>query len=220
MLISEELFLLATKENGVVDPRIQNGNYALNGALLADLLTAGIIEATDSRKDANLTETSAGSTDHPLLRDARHALAPHLPARASQIVKSSWLSARESIGRSLGADGLVLVEGPRMLGLGQQRFPIVDMDAKKLVIARLGDVLRGEELASSNDAVLLLILQQTNAIHSTLLSEELRGMRSRDVRTRIQDITRSTGGSVATGAVQRALDGLVAVLGGSAATMM
>lgn len=222
MLISEELFLLATKENGAPDPRVQNGNYALGGALLADLLVSGAVDPTDSEKDALLALSSAGTsmTVHPLLRDTSQVLASHLPARASHIVQSSWFSARELIGHSLGADGLVHVEISRMLGLGQPRFPIVDTDAKNLVVARLGDVLRGEEPASQNDTVLLPILQKTNALNSKLLSKELRGMKSQDVRARIQHITQSADGSVATDAVQRTLDGLVAVLSGAAATTM
>lgn len=222
MLISEEMFLLATKENGAPDPRIQNGSYALNGALLADLLASGTVEATDSTKGAKLSSSSASSShiDHPLIREATQALASHLPAKASHIVQSSWLSARESVGRSLGIEGFVQVKGPRMFKLGRTRFPIIDLDAKNRILARVGGVLRGEEAASKNDTVLLPILQDTNALHSTLLSGELRGMKSGDVRERIRTITQSTDGSVATNAVQRALDGLAAVLGASAATMM
>jgi len=105
MLISEELFLLLTKDSGKPESRMTYPSYGLIGALLTDLLLAGRISLTEDRSP-RVYIINSGPTGHPVLDWALTVLPAKDGKRFSSLVSWGRLDPTRHIAASLEAAGV------------------------------------------------------------------------------------------------------------------
>lgn len=149
-------------------------NYAIAGALLADLALADRID-TDPKQLVVLRPEPLGD---PVLDEALATLAA---APAPQPV-SHWLSwyaershaLEEAAFARLVARGILRREDKKILWVfGVRRYPTIDNQERTEVRTRLAALIRGDDLPDPRDAVLIGLLTASHLIYSLFPEPDL-----------------------------------------------
>ena len=157
----EEIVLLALDDTvGALRPMpVMAFNYALAGAVLADLAVAGRID-TDPQQ---LVLLSAAPTGDALLDPALAAIAAEKESKPVGYwlsVLSSWRHELETAALDrLVAQGILRREEKKILWVfGVRRYPTVDNQERTEVLTRLSALILGDDLPDPRDAILLSLL--------------------------------------------------------------
>lgn len=199
MLITEDLFLLLTTDEGKTEGWGTQKGYGLAGAVLADLVVAERISFGDE-KDPRVSVLSGAPTDNRVLDAALARVAEKDGKKASSLVQDRKLNPEANVAAELARRGIVAIEEKQLLGLVPARYPVLDSTPEREVRERLRVVLSGGT-PTEHEATLLSILQGLDVAHK-VLAEESGGLSKRDLKARIKQISDSLPGSAVAKAVQ------------------
>lgn len=199
MLITEDLFLLLTTDEGKTEGWGTQKGYGLAGAVLADLVVAERISFGEE-KDPRVSVLSSAPTDNRVLDAALARVAEKDGKKASSLVQDRKLNPEANVAAELAARGIVAIEEKQLLGLVPARYPVLDSTPEREVRERLRVVLSGGT-PTEHEATLLSILQGLDVAHK-VLAEESGGLSKRDLKARIKQISDSLPGSAVAKAVQ------------------
>ena len=189
MLITEELFLLLTRDDGKNESSGTYVAYGLAGAVLADLILAGRLSLDDA-KDPRMTVVSGPAPGHPVLDLGLEALEGRDGKRLSSMITGGRIKAEQVVGRSLEAAGVVTIEEKRLLGISRFRYPVADPGPEEQVRARLDSVLRGQRPADERDVAVLAILRGLDCAPK-ILGDGAGGLSRRELDRRIEELAAS-----------------------------
>nr|WP_272905303.1 GPP34 family phosphoprotein [Sediminivirga luteola] len=152
-MISEDLFLLLTTDEGGKEPWTSYRDYGLAAGLLVDLTLAGFVVIDAGRwstKVALAPEADPASpaqaslpADAPPLTFGVQALSGRKPTAVNSLVTASWFNPREAIVESLVARNIIHVQEKRMLGLVPEKHPTADPRPEAETRSRLAGALAG-----------------------------------------------------------------------------
>jgi hypothetical protein len=207
MLITEELYLLLTKDSGTQEqPGTQRG-YGLSAALITDLVVAGSVTLTEEKKP-RVHVVNADPTAHPVLDQGLAFLAAKDGKRIDTLVTATKLNPEDAVVESLVRQGILSIGSRTMLGLGKPRTPEIDPAPERELRQRLEWVLAGGKQADLTEATLLSILQALD-VAKKILAAESGGMRGKDLKARIKAVVHD---SPTGDAVQRSVQAVNAAL--------
>jgi len=210
MIIAEELLLLLTRDDGRLESAFVQDAYGYASANLADLVLAGRV-TLDDRKDPRVTVVDPTPIGHPALDAALARVSEKNGKKISGLVQDGKVAARDEIVRALAEAGVVGVEPKRLLGLVAEKHPVRDRAAERSLRERLRTVLHGAT-ATPSEATLLAVLQGLDVARK-VLAEESAGMTKRELKARIETISRTAHeGEVVGEAVTRAIQALNAAI--------
>lgn len=206
MLITEQLFLLLTRDDGKPVNAFAYNAYGLAAAAIADLVLAQRISLSDD-KDPRVHVASSEPTGDRVLDHALNRLRERDGKKLSSLVQDGKVNPETEVVAALQRAGVVAVEAKRYLGFVPEKRPTLDPTPERTVRERLRAVLAGST-PTVQEATLLSILQGLDVAH-TALKEEAPGMSKRDLKKRIEQAA----GEVPEGtAVAKAVEALNTVL--------
>ncbi len=205
MLITEELFLLLTTDRGKVEGSSQRG-YGLAGAVVTDLVLAGRAELSEDR-DPRVQVRSREPLGDSILDPALARLAEKNGRKLSTLVADGKLNPEGNVVRRLADQGVIQVQGKKLLGLAPARYPVVDDRPERATRERLRTVL-ADGTATPHDATLLSILQGLG-VAAQVLKAESGNLGKKELKARIAQISRDC---EAGPAIKKSLDALNAAL--------
>jgi hypothetical protein len=157
----EELVLLGLDDRtGALLPTpVMGFNYALAGAVIADLALAGRID-TDLQQ---LTVIRAEPTGDALLDNALATIAgspqPKSVSHWLGVLSSQRAEMEDEALKRLVSRGILRREDKKILWVfGTRRYPTVDNQERTEVKTRLSELILGDELPDPRDAVLISLL--------------------------------------------------------------
>ena len=218
MLISEDLLLLLTRDDGRTEAWVSHRDYALAAGLLSDLALAECVEFEQGKKRNPRVSLAGGiggvggvggvggaggvggepvgsepQADGPgaVMAFGLQALAARSrPPRVQSLITAGWFNPKEVVSRSLVAQGVVGLEEARFLGLQPERYPAMDDEPERRTRARLQDALAGRGEVAVTDAMILGILRGMDAAKVVLKEEAAHaGLRGRALNKRIERIS-------------------------------
>ena len=213
MLISEELFLLLTKDSGKPESRMTYPSYGLTGALLTDLLLAGRISLTEDRSP-RVYIINSGPTGHPVLDWALTVLPAKDGKRFSSLVSWGRLDPTRHIAASLEAAGVVRTHTGGLFGSFSPTYPTLDPVPERLLRERIDGTLRGVQPPTGSDVALLAILQALH-VAPVVLPQQETGLSRGELKRRIKEIA---GENPVGRAVQRAVEAVTMAIVSTAST--
>lgn len=199
MLITEELFLLLTTDEGKTEGWGTQKGYGLAGAVLADLIVAERI-SFGAEKDPRVSVISLEPTGNRVLDAALVRVAEKDGKKASSLVQDRKLNPEAHVAAALAARGIIAIEEKQLLGLVPARYPVLDSTPEREVRERLRVVLAGGT-PTEHEATLLSILQGLEVAHKVLAAES-GGLSKRELKVRIKQISDDLPGSAVAKAVQ------------------
>ncbi|AHF90037.1 phosphoprotein [Opitutaceae bacterium TAV5] len=157
----EELVLLGLDDRtGALLPMpVMGFNYALAGALLADLALAGRID-TDLEQLTVIRDEPTGDSMLDAALDTIKAAPGPLPVAHWLGVLSSWRPTleNEALARLVG-HGILRREDKKILRVfGTRRYPTVNHQERTEVKTRLSALILGDDIPDPRDAVLISLL--------------------------------------------------------------
>lgn len=206
MLVAEELFLLLRRDDGRAESAFGWDDYALNGAVLSDLLAAGYVSLRDG-KDPRVSVRTSDPVGHPVLDGALERLRARDGRKLSSLVTDGKIAPRDRIAASLADAGIVTLEPKRALGLVPARYPVLDPGPERALRERLRAVLAGAS-PTPGEAALLSLLKGVDMVGS-VLREEKGSLSRRDLKRRIDEVSSE---AVVGRAVAKAIEGITAAL--------
>lgn len=176
LTLPEELLLLMLDDatGQVVDRAMPAGDYALAGAVLAELALQGRID-TDLQ---HLYVTNAEATGNPTLDPALALLRAAPGAQASrgwiETLAAEAPALREALFARLVAQGVLRQQEHRFLWMfAERRYPQVSGREEREVKARLTAVLFADEIPEPRDALLLGLARAANLLGVFLSDAEI-----------------------------------------------
>lgn len=203
MLISEQLFLLLTRDDGKVEAMSMRG-YGVAAGIVTDLVMAERLDLSE-HKDPRVHVIGSGPVGHLVLDTAlEHLTHKKDGRRLSSVVTDSRLNLEHQIAEGFAERGIVSIEEKRLLGLVPARYPMIDSRPEERIRDRLRDVLAGIRDPEPADATILAVLQGLGVARK-VLKEEAGGLSSRALKKRIEEVAaRNPAGQ----AVKRAVDAM------------
>lgn len=199
MLISEELFLLLTNDEGKTEGWGTQRGYGLAGAVLADLIVAERITVDDA-KDPRVSVVTRDSTGNPILDAALARVSEKEGKKLSSLVQDRKLDPAANIGAALAAQEIVGVQEKKMLGMVPARYPVLNGSPERAVRERLRVVIAGGQPTEA-EATILSILQGLDVAHA-VLRQEAGGLSKRQLKARINEVAQGASGTAVAKAVQ------------------
>lgn len=234
MLISEDLLLLLTRDDGRTEAWVSHRDYALAAGLLSDLALAECVEFEQGKKRNPRVMLAGGvggvggepvggepQAEGPgaVMAFGLQALAARSkPPRVQSLITAGWFNPKEVVSRSLVAQGVVGLEEARFLGLQPERYPAMDDQPERRTRARLQDALAGRGETAVTDAMILGILRGTDAAKVVLKEEAAHaGLRGRALNKRIERISEELPEAAQRGhqALKGVIDGVNAAITGA-----
>jgi len=213
MLISEELLLLLSKDDGGSESMSYRG-YGMAAAAIADLFVGGRIDLSDE-KHPRLRVVSTEPPDHPALAPVLAGLAEKRDGkRLDAILMWGTADPTHDVARSLEDAGVLEVREKRLMGLLPERYPVRDPQPEADLRRRLAAVIAGDEQAGENDVSLLGIIQALG-LSRRILREEAGDLSGADLKRRITEIAEA--GPVSE-ALKRAIDAMTVTITAIAAS--
>ncbi|WP_040158450.1 GOLPH3/VPS74 family protein [Mobilicoccus massiliensis] len=185
MTISEDLFLLLTRDDGKPESAFTQASYGYAAANVVDLVLAERVRLSED-KDPRVSVVDASPTGHPALDAALARLGEKDGKKASQLISDGRVAAEDQIVDSLAQAGIIRVEEKRMLGLVPEKRPVLDPSPERALRGRLRAVLHGGS-ATPQEATVLSILQGLD-LAAKVLADEWAGLSKREVKTRIKEL--------------------------------
>lgn len=212
MLTCEALFLLLTTDEGKNEPWVSYRNEALRGGLLADLVVAEIVEFDEGKNPRVLVKEGIAEPEHPVLQYGLEILRERKPVRASGLVQAGRFKPEESIARALADRGVITLETKKFLFFSSEQYPVSDPEPEHELRRRLAEVLANTRAPSSQDVIILAILQEMSAVR-TVLKRESEGFGPFKLNRRLKEI-RETDllDDTVTAAVRNAIQMMAAVM--------
>lgn len=178
----EEILLLALDDvSGAFLPRPEMGlEYALAGALLADLAVAGRIDTDASQ----LTLLNGDPTGDPILDRALVALQSASEPQPVSHWLSVFASQRDELQQAalerLVARGILKQSEKKFLWVfGVRRYPTLDNQERTEVRTRLSELILGDAVPDPRDAILISLLVASDLLSSLFDEPQYRERSSR-----------------------------------------
>ena len=187
MLIAEELFLLMRRDDGRPASAMAQRGYGLAAAVITDLVLAERITLSDD-KDPRMTVLVPGPAGHPALDAAMVRLEQRDGKKLSTLVTDGKLAVEKQVAAALASAGVIGIEEKRALGLVPAKYPVVDPEPERRTREQLRLVLAGGT-PRTEDATLLSILQGLG-VAPKILDEEKGTLGRRDLKRRIEEVSR------------------------------
>lgn len=184
MLISEQLFLLLTKDDGAAESAFSMNAYGLAGAVIADLVAAGRITLSED-KDPKVHVLDPGPTGDPVLDHALDRIRQREGKKLSSLITDGKVNPESQVVESLTRRGVITVEPKRFLGLVPEKRPTADPAPERAIRERLRVVLAGGT-PTVEEATLLSILHGLDLV-STVLKEETAILDKKALKARIEE---------------------------------
>lgn len=215
MLIAEDLLLLLTDDDsGRLVASTIEVDPALGGALLVELVLAGVVDVTDDggmfqRGRLAVADGGAGLTDPELL--AALATVSRRQGRAPEsVVPRLGKGLRKRLYARLVERGMLRSEEGRVLGIfPTSRWPAEDVAHEEALRRELATALRTGFLSSPEVGALVSLLHAVRALPKALDPEDV-GASRREMRARAKRISE---GEWAPAAVRRSIAGTTAAVG-------
>lgn len=203
MLISEQLFLLLTRDDGKVEAMSMRG-YGVAAGIVTDLVMRERLDLS-GHKDPRVHVLGPGPVGHPVLDAAlEHLTRKKDGRRLSRVITESKLNLEHQIAEGFAERGVVSIQEKRLLGLVPARYPMTDGRPEEQIRSRLRDVLAGDREPEPADATVLAVLQGLGVARK-VLKEEAGGLSARALKKRIEEVAaRNPAGQ----AVKRAVDAM------------
>lgn len=220
MLITEDLALLLTDDaTGRTLTDAARVDLSLGGALLLDLIGAGLVRITgpgEEVKPGRVVVTGAAPSGDAMLDAGVAQLAGRRPAKPQEVIQRLRKDLRPAVYQRLAARGIVRASEERILGIfPTTRWPAVDSAHEARVRAALLDVLVGGRTPTPLEATLIALLHAIGQVPKVVPTDALS---KRDLRSRAKVVAE---GNVAGDAVMQAVSavqaGITAALAATAA---
>ena len=184
LFLYEELLLLALRDKeGTVLPMVQY-QYALAGALLAELLLSGAIETVKKRKADYVAAVPGKQTDDELLQECLNKIQQ---AKRKATVRT-WVSRfagiknlKHHVARKLCQRGILRADEKTILLIFKQKiYPEINPRPEQEIISRLHDaVLDNADEINPRTIVLLSIAKSVNLLTIFLSRDEQKSHKKR-----------------------------------------
>ncbi len=215
MLISEELLLLLSKDDGTNEAFVYR-DYGMTAAAIADLMAAGHVILSEDRTP-RLRIVVPGPARHPALTAMLERLTPKDGRKIDSILMWDSIHPTRDVAEGLRDAGVIDIRERRLLGLVPTRFPTLDPQPERELRERLAAVIAGDVRANENDVVLLGILQGMD-VARRVLRDEVGDLKGRALKARIEAIIEESPIGDALRRTIRAMATIIAAIaGGSAA---
>lgn len=223
MLITEQLFLLFTRENGWSNAGISHQDMALSAGLFSDLVFAGVAkieESNDLRNSVVHTLDPAPDPDkYPeLIVSGYKRLTENPDVTVAELLRAPWFAQKGEIARSLSNQGIITIEHGKFLGVKWEKFPTINRQPEDGLRKRLAEILKGDTEATVQETMTLIILGEVGHI-KVELRKELNDVTFRDVNARVREIGEKnllSSNEYTSKAVRQAVNSTVSLLSGSA----
>ncbi len=201
LTLPEELLLLMLDDSTgrLVDRALAGGDFALAGAVLAELALQGRVDTDPTR----LFVVNAEPTGNPTLDAVLDQLRASPPGAGSS---RSWIeqlaedapALREALFARLVAAGVLRQQDSRFLWmLAERRYPPVSGREEREVKARLMGVLFQDDIPEPRDVLLLGLARAADLLGLFLTEEELERARPRiEQVVRLEELNRSLAAAV------------------------
>lgn len=204
MLLTEDLALLLTDDaTGRILTDAARVDLALGGALLLDLLGAGLVRLTgpgEEIKPGRVVVAAARPAGDELLDAGLSHLADRRPGKPQEVVQRLRKQLRPAVYARLAARGIVRASEERVLGIfPTTRWPAVDSAHEARVRAALTDVLVGGRTPTELETALIALLHAVGQVPKVVPTDVLS---KRDLSRRAKAIAE---GNVAGAAVTEAI---------------
>ncbi len=209
MLITEDLALLLTDDaTGRTLTDAARVDLALGGALLLDLIGAGLVRITgpgEEVKPGRVVVTGAAPSGDAMLDAGVAQLVGRRPAKPQEVIQRLRKDLRPAVYQRLAARGIVRASEERILGIfPTTRWPAVDSAHEARVRAALLDVLVGGRTPTSLEATLIALLHAVGQVPKVVPTDALS---KRDLSRRAKVVAE---GNVAGDAVMQAVSAVQA----------
>jgi hypothetical protein len=200
LTMPEELLLLMLDDRSgrLIDRSMPAGDYALIGAVLAELALAGRIDSDPQR----LYVVNPAPTNDPVLDAALAQIAAAPTPQDSrywiETLAAGAATIREQLFARLVAHGVLRSEESRFLWVfPERRYPAVSGKEEREVKARLLGVIFNDEIPEPRDALLIGIARAANLFSLILSSEQLDSAQKRiDQVADLEELNRSLAAAV------------------------
>ncbi len=209
MLITEDLALLLTDDaTGRTLTDAARVDLALGGALLLDLIGAGLVRITgpgEEVKPGRVVVTGVSPSGDAMLDAGVAQLVGRRPAKPQEVIQRLRKDLRPAVYQRLAARGIVRASEERILGIfPTTRWPAVDSAHEARVRAALLDVLVGGRTPTSLEATLIALLHAIGQVPKVVPTD---AMSKRDLSRRAKAVAE---GNVAGDAVMQAVSAVQA----------
>ncbi len=209
MLITEDLALLLTDDaTGRTLTDAARVDLALGGALLLDLIGAGLVRITgpgEEVKPGRVVVTGVSPSGDAMLDAGVAQLVGRRPAKPQEVIQRLRKDLRPAVYQRLAARGIVRASEERILGIfPTTRWPAVDSAHEARVRAALLDVLVGGRTPTSLEATLIALLHSIGQVPKVVPTD---AMSKRDLSRRAKAVAE---GNVAGDAVMQAVSAVQA----------
>ena len=192
MLISEQILLLSTNDEGKHESAFLWNDMLLRSGLLADLMSRGLATITERKLRDPIVAPSvpAAQVEDPVLRTAVEALEKRSSKTTYDVLWSEWFGKRQDVAQRLVAEGILEESGGGFRLFSRNQFPTRDGMPELQLRGRLEQILRGQAQPTEQDATLIMLLDIYDAIRP-LLKEELRGIGRGEVKRAVENASAS-----------------------------
>ena len=209
MRITEDLALLLTDDaTGRTLTDAARGDLALGGALLLDLIGAGLVRITgpgEEVKPGRVVVTGVSPSGDAMLDAGVAQLVGRRPAKPQEVIQRLRKDLRPAVYQRLAARGIVRASEERILGIfPTTRWPAVDSAHEARVRAALLDVLVGGRTPTPLEATLIALLHSIGQVPKVVPTD---AMSKRDLSRRAKAVAE---GNVAGDAVMQAVSAVQA----------
>ena len=209
MLITEDLALLLTDDaTGRTLTDAARVDLALGGALLLDLIGAGLVRITgpgEEVKPGRVVVTGVSPSGDAMLDAGVAQLVGRRPAKPQEVIQRLRKDLRPAVYQRLAARGIVRASEERILGIfPTTRWPAVDSAHEARVRAALLDVLVGGRTPTPLEATLIALLHSIGQVPKVVPTD---AMSKRDLSRRAKAVAE---GNVAGDAVMQAVSAVQA----------
>ena len=209
MRITEDLALLLTDDaTGRTLTDAARVDLALGGALLLDLIGAGLVRITgpgEEVKPGRVVVTGVSPSGDAMLDAGVAQLVGRRPAKPQEVIQRLRKDLRPAVYQRLAARGIVRASEERILGIfPTTRWPAVDSAHEARVRAALLDVLVGGRTPTPLEATLIALLHSIGQVPKVVPTD---AMSKRDLSRRAKAVAE---GNVAGDAVMQAVSAVQA----------
>ena len=182
--LHEQLLLPVLRDRkGTVDYRAGHYNYALGGAILAELAVEGRIAIDEDRKALVHPVAGAPPTGDEILDEALGQVRERRrPRRAGAWVQrfSALRKLRERTARGLCRRGILRATDAQLLLIFSRKvYPTVDPRPERELVASLREAITGDDDVEVGVAVVLLLAHATGSLRIHFSGKELRPHKAR-----------------------------------------
>lgn len=190
MLITEQVFLLLTADNGGSEPWVGYRRFGLGAAIFADLALLDAVAFTDDKRPRVSVTGELPPDAHPALVNAHQMIREKPNRHAQRWIGDSKFGRIDLAAANLVKQGVLEERSRGFLFIQWAQYPTRDASVELRLRARLQQVLHGQAQESVEEGIVLLIVDALNATRA-VFKEEIRGLDRKQVRQTIEEIRHS-----------------------------